>query len=83
MKKLDFYTRKMENSAPRAVLVSGYTDGTYNYYRLDGGFWCAVHVFAGLAIPTSSNLPGIRLPLPHMNTRTQSIKISLPLIINH
>ena len=54
MKKLDFYTRKMENNKPCAILVSGYTDGVYNYYRPSGdGFWCAVHIFSGLAVPTS------------------------------
>jgi hypothetical protein len=54
MKKLDFYTRKMENGKPKAVLVSGYTDGSYNYYRPSNrGFWCAVHPFSGLAVPLS------------------------------
>jgi hypothetical protein len=53
MRRITFYTRKMKNGKPEAELVLGYTDGTYNYYKISETCWCAVHVFSGLAIPTS------------------------------
>lgn len=52
MKKLDFYTQKMVNGKKAAVIVSGYTDGVYNYYKTDSGFWWAIHPGTGLGITT-------------------------------
>ena len=53
MKKIEFYTRLMKNGVAVAEKVTGYTDGSYNYYKQAYGTWCAVHPFSGLAIPTS------------------------------
>lgn len=50
MKKLDFYTMQSKNKKPAAVLVSGYTDGTFNYYKNDRGYWWAIHPGTGLAV---------------------------------
>ena len=50
MKKCNFYTRKCINHKQYAVLVSGYTDGIYNYYKTDGGFWWAIQPETGLSI---------------------------------
>ena len=52
MKKLNFYTLRMENGSKKAVLVSGYTDGDFNYYKTDRGTWWAIHPGTGLAITT-------------------------------
>lgn len=52
MKKLDFYTMQSKNSKPAAVLVSGYTDGNFNYYKTDRGYWWAIHPTTGLAVTT-------------------------------
>lgn len=60
MKKIDFYTLiRLNNSGKKgsigAVLVKGYTDGKFNYYRGRGG-WFAIHpvalLSAGWASPT-------------------------------
>lgn len=53
MKKIDFYTLvRLNNNGIEdnvgAVLVKGYTDGRYNYYRGQTG-WFAVHPVALLS----------------------------------
>lgn len=47
MKKCDFYTRQK----PGLVLVRGYTDGTFNYYKHDiYRVWYAIDASTGLSI---------------------------------
>lgn len=46
MKKLDFYTRLKKEGKEVAVLVSGYTDGKFNYYK--NGSWFAILPTLGL-----------------------------------
>lgn len=48
MKKCEFYSVHKENGKKIAKLHSGYTDGTYNYYK-DGSTWCAIVPDTGLA----------------------------------
>ena len=53
MKKIDFYTLiRLNNNGIEsnvgAVLVKGYTDGKFNYYRGRGG-WFAIHPVALLS----------------------------------
>lgn len=38
MKKTNFYTLCQENGSAAACLVSGYTDGRFNYYRTRAGW---------------------------------------------
>ena len=52
MKKSNFYTLQSKNNTIKAISVSGYTDGIYNYYKTDRGFWWAIHPSTGLALTT-------------------------------
>lgn len=48
MKKCEFYSVHLEKGKKIAKLHSGYTDGTYNYYKA-GFTWCAIVPDTGLA----------------------------------
>lgn len=48
MKKCEFYSVHIEKGKKIAKLHSGYTDGTYNYYKA-GFTWCAIVPDTGLA----------------------------------
>lgn len=50
MKKCQFYSMMRTDNGPAAVLHDGYTDGTYNYYKLNGAHWCAIHPANGLQL---------------------------------
>lgn len=54
MIKSTFYTLIRERGKTRAKLVNGYSDGTYYYYKSDGGLWYAVHPLIGLSVATGS-----------------------------
>lgn len=49
MKKCEFYSVHIEKGKKIAKLHSGYTDGTYNYYKA-GFTWCAIVPDMGLAV---------------------------------
>ena len=49
MKKCEFYSAHIEKGKKIAKLHSGYTDGTYNYYKADFT-WCAIVPDTGLAV---------------------------------
>lgn len=48
MKKCEFYLVHIEKGKKFVKLHSGYTDGTYNYYKA-GFTWCAIVPDTGLA----------------------------------
>lgn len=48
MKKCEFYSVHIEKGKKFVKLHSGYTDGTYNYYKA-GFTWCAIVPDTGLA----------------------------------
>jgi hypothetical protein len=54
MTKHSFYTLIRESGKTRAKLVNGYSDGTFYYYKSDGGLWYAVHPLIGLSVATGS-----------------------------
>ena len=81
MKKLQFYTRYMIDGSAIALLVRGYTDGTYNYYKNDYGTWCAIHPLSGLAIPNSyGRTRKNAVTMAHNYTETINKNIT---IVNH
>ena len=49
MKKITFYTRKLIGGRPCAVLVEGYADGVFSYYKDEYGRWFAVIPTVGLS----------------------------------
>ena len=50
MIKSSFYTMVLKNNKKQAILVNGYSDGTYYYYKKDNGFWSVIHPLCGLSI---------------------------------
>ena len=51
MIKSSFYTMVLKNGKKQAELVvDGYSDGSYYYYKKDSGFWCVIHPLCGLSI---------------------------------
>ncbi len=55
--RCDFYTLHSDaKGKPAAVLVHGYTDGTYNFYRPDDSkSWHAIHPYCGLSVAQGRN----------------------------
>ena len=54
MKKHSFFTLCRTRTGIEAMLVSGYTDGTFHYYR-GTEKWHAVHPETGLSVCTASS----------------------------
>jgi hypothetical protein len=51
MIKSSFYTMVRENNKNVAkLIVNGYSDGTFYYYKNDYGTWWAIHPLCGMAV---------------------------------
>lgn len=49
MKKHSFYSLMMKNNKPQRVLHTGYSDGTYDYYK-NSSTWFAIVPNIGLSV---------------------------------
>ena len=50
MKKTSFYSYMVKDRKKQAVLHHGYSDGTYYYYKDNGGVWQVIHPLVGLSV---------------------------------
>ena len=67
MKKCEFYTMKRINRETVAVLVKGYTDGTYNYYRQENT-WYIIDPNTGRLLYMANTLSKTRELAKDINT---------------
>ena len=54
MTKTSFYSVMFKDNKKQAILHSGYSDGTYYYYRADSATWYAIHPLLGLSVASAN-----------------------------
>lgn len=72
MKKISFYTLCQDNGTTSAYLVSGYTDGVYNYYRTRAG-WNAIIPDAMVSIEKPARTRAMAAAVAHNHQTVSAV----------
>lgn len=61
MNKCSFYTMIRKNNKIQAhLIINGYSDGNYYYYKQYGNLWSVIHPLCGLSIATGKTREAAR-----------------------